>query len=305
MVRQGNRARSWTSTREQAEQMSRPRMGLTLTEAENAFAKAVAADGVARRRRHPARARGEAAGDPQERPARVLPGRPASRASAGVGALEGLAGQAARQRLQRAGAALRVARRPRGSCSWGSRAAARRLTAKAIAAQWNLPLLRLDMGRIFSGLVGSSEENLRRAIRVAESAAPAVLWVDEIEKGLSRQRRLGRDRRRRGRARLRRAPHLAAGEDRAGVRGGDRQPHRRAAARAVAQGALRRDLLHRSSVGRASARRSSRSTCTTASATPPSSTWRSWRRAARVSRARRSSRPWSRASTRPLPRGRS
>ncbi|HET8644602.1 MAG TPA: AAA family ATPase, partial [Vicinamibacteria bacterium] len=48
-----------------------------------------------------------------------------------------------------------------------------------------LPLLRLDIGRIFSGLVGSSEENLRRAIRVAESVAPVVLWIDEIEKGLS------------------------------------------------------------------------------------------------------------------------
>ncbi len=59
------------------------------------------------------------------------------------------------------------------------------LTAKAVAAQWRLPLLRLDVGRIFSGLVGSSEENVRRAIRVAESVAPAVLWIDEIEKGLS------------------------------------------------------------------------------------------------------------------------
>src|SRR6266508_1322114 len=57
--------------------------------------------------------------------------------------------------------------------------------AKAIAAQWGLPLLRLDMGRIFSGLVGSSEENLRRAIQVAESVAPVVLWIDEIEKGLA------------------------------------------------------------------------------------------------------------------------
>ncbi len=59
------------------------------------------------------------------------------------------------------------------------------LTAKAIANQWALPLLRLDMGRIFSNFIGSSEENLRKAIRVAESVAPAVLWVDEIEKGLS------------------------------------------------------------------------------------------------------------------------
>ena len=41
------------------------------------------------------------------------------------------------------------------------------------------------MGRIFSGLVGSSEENLRKAIRAVESLAPAVLWIDEIEKGLA------------------------------------------------------------------------------------------------------------------------
>jgi SpoVK/Ycf46/Vps4 family AAA+-type ATPase len=59
------------------------------------------------------------------------------------------------------------------------------LTAKAIASQWALPLLRLDLGRIFSSFIGSSEENLRRAIRVAESISPAVLWIDEIEKGLA------------------------------------------------------------------------------------------------------------------------
>jgi SpoVK/Ycf46/Vps4 family AAA+-type ATPase len=59
------------------------------------------------------------------------------------------------------------------------------LTAKAIASQWRLPLLRLDIGRIFSGYIGSSEENMRKAISVAESVAPVVLWIDEIEKGLS------------------------------------------------------------------------------------------------------------------------
>src|SRR5204863_371787 len=59
------------------------------------------------------------------------------------------------------------------------------LTAKAIASVWSLPLLRLDLGRIFSSLIGSSEENLRRAIRVAESVSPTILWIDEIEKGLA------------------------------------------------------------------------------------------------------------------------
>jgi SpoVK/Ycf46/Vps4 family AAA+-type ATPase len=59
------------------------------------------------------------------------------------------------------------------------------LAAKAIAGVWNLPLLRLDVGRLFTSLVGSSEENVRSAIRVAESVAPAVLWVDEIEKSMA------------------------------------------------------------------------------------------------------------------------
>ena len=59
------------------------------------------------------------------------------------------------------------------------------MTAKAIASAWALPLLRLDLGRIFSSLIGSSEENLRRAIRVAENVSPTVLWIDEIEKGLA------------------------------------------------------------------------------------------------------------------------
>jgi len=56
------------------------------------------------------------------------------------------------------------------------------LCAKAVSRLWQLPLLRFDMGRMFGSLVGSSEENVRRAIAVAESIAPAVLWVDEIDK---------------------------------------------------------------------------------------------------------------------------
>jgi SpoVK/Ycf46/Vps4 family AAA+-type ATPase len=59
------------------------------------------------------------------------------------------------------------------------------LIAKAIASHWNLPMLRMDVGRIFGSLVGQSEENIRKAIRVAESVAPCVLWADELEKGFS------------------------------------------------------------------------------------------------------------------------
>lgn len=59
------------------------------------------------------------------------------------------------------------------------------LLAKAIAAIWNLPLLRLDVGKVMTGLVGGSEEKMRLVIQQAESIAPAILWIDEIEKSLS------------------------------------------------------------------------------------------------------------------------
>jgi SpoVK/Ycf46/Vps4 family AAA+-type ATPase len=74
---------------------------------------------------------------------------------------------------------------PKGVLITGVPGCGKSLTAKATAASWGLPLLRLDIGRIFSGLVGSSEQNLRTAIATAEAVAPCVLWVDEIEKGFS------------------------------------------------------------------------------------------------------------------------
>ncbi|WP_205570061.1 MULTISPECIES: AAA family ATPase [Actinomyces] len=74
---------------------------------------------------------------------------------------------------------------PRGVLITGVPGCGKSLTAKAVASAWCLPLLRLDVGKMFSGLVGSSESNLRSAIRSAEAASPAVLWVDEIEKGFS------------------------------------------------------------------------------------------------------------------------
>src|SRR3569833_96747 len=74
---------------------------------------------------------------------------------------------------------------PRGVLLIGIQGCGKSLAAKAIAGFWGLPLLRLDVGRLFNSLVGSSEENARTAIRVAESVAPAVLWIDEIEKSLA------------------------------------------------------------------------------------------------------------------------
>ena len=57
------------------------------------------------------------------------------------------------------------------------------LTAKAIAHSWSMPLLRLDVGRLFAGLVGASEARTRDMIQRAEAMAPCVLWIDEIDKG--------------------------------------------------------------------------------------------------------------------------
>jgi SpoVK/Ycf46/Vps4 family AAA+-type ATPase len=74
---------------------------------------------------------------------------------------------------------------PKGVLLLGVQGCGKSLSAKAISQVWNLPLLRLDMGRIFSSLVGSSEENMRRAISTAESVAPAILWIDEIEKAFA------------------------------------------------------------------------------------------------------------------------
>ncbi|MEK7486279.1 MAG: AAA family ATPase, partial [Planctomycetota bacterium] len=74
---------------------------------------------------------------------------------------------------------------PKGVLLVGIQGCGKSLCAKAVSSLWNMPLLRFDMGKIFSGYVGSSEENVRRAINVAESIAPVVLWADEIDKAFS------------------------------------------------------------------------------------------------------------------------
>jgi SpoVK/Ycf46/Vps4 family AAA+-type ATPase len=74
---------------------------------------------------------------------------------------------------------------PKGILLVGIQGAGKSLFAKAISSFWNFPLLRLDMGKVFSGLVGSSEQNMRQVFKVAESVAPCILWCDEIDKGMS------------------------------------------------------------------------------------------------------------------------
>jgi AAA+ superfamily predicted ATPase len=182
VVRQGNKARI-DLTRDQAEQLIKAAQGLTLSEAENAFAKAIANDGVLNKddirlvldeKRQVIRKSGllEFIGGEEH--------------LGQVGGLDELKAWL----TGRGGAFSEPARKfglpsPKGLLLLGVQGCGKSLTAKAIASQWALPLLRLDLGRIFSSLIGSSEENLRRAIRVAESVSPTVLWIDEIEKGLA------------------------------------------------------------------------------------------------------------------------
>jgi SpoVK/Ycf46/Vps4 family AAA+-type ATPase len=80
---------------------------------------------------------------------------------------------------------------PKGLLLLGIPGTGKSLAAKATASVLGKPLLRLDVGRLFGGVVGESEANLRRAIAMAEAAAPCVLQIDEIEKALSGSRSSG------------------------------------------------------------------------------------------------------------------
>ncbi|MGB5592617.1 MAG: AAA family ATPase [Crocosphaera sp.] len=92
--------------------------------------------------------------------------------------------------LRRGGAFSEKARayglpHPRGLLLVGIQGTGKSLTAKAISHHWHLPLLRLDVGRLFGGLVGESESRTRQMISLAEALAPCVLWIDEIDKAFA------------------------------------------------------------------------------------------------------------------------
>jgi SpoVK/Ycf46/Vps4 family AAA+-type ATPase len=74
---------------------------------------------------------------------------------------------------------------PKGLALIGIPGTGKSLTAKMIGGLWRLPLLRLDAGALFGSLVGESEERARNALRLAETVAPCVLWIDELEKGFA------------------------------------------------------------------------------------------------------------------------
>jgi hypothetical protein len=157
--------------------------GLTLQEAENVFAKSLVADGTLD---------GEDVStvfaEKQQiiRKSGILEYQEAPSGLDAVGGLDEL-----KDWLKRRNAAFSKRARefglpsPRGALLVGVQGCGKSLCAKAISREWKMPLLRFDIGRVFSSLVGSSESNVRRAIAVAESVAPVVLWIDEIDKALA------------------------------------------------------------------------------------------------------------------------
>lgn len=74
---------------------------------------------------------------------------------------------------------------PKGVLLTGVPGCGKSLIAKSISSMWHLPLLRFDVSKVFNMYVGNSESNMREAIKMAEAISPCVLWIDEIEKGFS------------------------------------------------------------------------------------------------------------------------
>jgi SpoVK/Ycf46/Vps4 family AAA+-type ATPase len=167
-------------TPEKREKIVEAALGLTAEEAENVFAKSLVQQGqfdvsiVLSEKEQIIRKSG------------VLEYYHANEKMQEVGGLEEL-----KKWLEKRGKAFTIEARefglpePRGILLLGIPGCGKSLTAKAIAGMWQLPLLKLDVGKVFSSYVGSSEENVRRAIQTAESIAPSILWLDEIEKGFS------------------------------------------------------------------------------------------------------------------------
>ncbi|HVY71121.1 MAG TPA: AAA family ATPase [Verrucomicrobiae bacterium] len=165
------------------ERLLQAALGLTLNEAENVFAKIIVKD-----QRLSGEDINEVFAEKQQiiRKSGLLEYYSTTETFSDIGGLDLL-----KDWLQKRAAAFTEDARafglpaPKGILLLGVQGCGKSLCAKAVSCQWQLPLLRFDMGRMFGSLVGSSEENVRRAIAVAESVAPAILWVDEIDKAFA------------------------------------------------------------------------------------------------------------------------
>lgn len=165
------------------EKLTQAAMGLTLQEAENVFAKTIVQDG-----RLDASDVAVVFSEKQQiiRKSGLLEYYASVTRIGDVGGLDHLKEWLGRRSLAFSEKARQFGLpAPKGVLLVGVQGCGKSLCAKAVASMWNMPLLRFDMGRMFASLVGSSEENIRRAISVAESIAPVVLWADEIDKAFA------------------------------------------------------------------------------------------------------------------------
>lgn len=170
-------------TRDEGERLVRAALGLSSTQARRAFSKAIVQDG--------ALTRDDIQLIQEEkslivRQSGALEFFAAQESMADVGGLEALKGWLGqRQRAFGSEARDYGLPTPKGIALIGIPGTGKSLTAKVVAGMWRMPLIRLDVGALYGGLVGQSEENARRALRLVETVAPCLLWIDELEKGLS------------------------------------------------------------------------------------------------------------------------
>lgn len=158
-------------------------LGLTAAQAKRAFAKAIVRDDVLDDRDIDAVVAEKKA---VIRESRALEFHTAEETPDDVGGLESLKSWLSlRERAFGAEAAAFGLPAPRGLALIGIPGTGKSLTAKMIGGLWRLPMLRLDVGAVFGSLVGESEERVRRALQLAETVAPCVLWIDELEKGFA------------------------------------------------------------------------------------------------------------------------
>ncbi|MDR1612881.1 MAG: AAA family ATPase [Planctomycetota bacterium] len=176
----GNAALRVDADADSREEIIKAAQGLTLAEAESVFARSLVVHGrlgvgqipeILREKRQIIRKSG------------LLDYFDATVNLGDVGGLDNLKQWLAKRRLAFSDRAAHFGLpAPRGVLLLGVQGCGKSLCAKAVSALWQLPLLRLDVGRIFNSMLGGSEENIRRAIGIAEGVAPCILWVDEIDK---------------------------------------------------------------------------------------------------------------------------
>ncbi|MBM4763819.1 AAA family ATPase [Bacillus sp. B15-48] len=170
-------------TNEEKERLAVAAQGLTLSEAENAFARAMVEDGrmsikdveiILEEKEQIIKKTG------------ILEFITSDLKMEDVGGLENLKRWLSKRNKSWLDSAKKYGLpAPKGVLITGVPGSGKSLISKSISSMWQLPLLRLDIGKIFSGIVGSSEENMRKAVKTAEAIAPSILWIDEIEKGFS------------------------------------------------------------------------------------------------------------------------